>query len=251
MKIAGKLVAITGGSGGIGSLLTNHIIGEGGKLLVIDRVATATGEFLQGDLSNLEGIANVAEALADRKPDILINLAGIQYFGMFDKQPSQHVVFMHTINLIAPSLLAQAVIPAMRSRGGGQIVNIGSVFGSIPFAHFVTYSSTKAGLKALSQGLRRELAGSGITITHISPRAVKTALNDARVIKLAGLTNMKMDTPEHVAGRIMHAIETDKKDMVIGAPEAFFTRINALLPGVVDNALAKNDLIARNILIQS
>ena len=249
MKLNGKLIAITGGSGGIGGHITRLVNEAGGRAIVIDRVPPQWGEFLPGDLSNLEGISAIGRALQQRKLDVLINLAGIQYFGFFEKQPVDHIALMTALNLVAPMLLSQAVLPGMRERKSGQIVNIGSVFGSIPFAHFVTYSSTKAGLKAFSQGLRRELAGSGINVTHISPRAVKTALNDARVMQLAELTKMAMDTPESVAQRIVEAIETNAKDVVIGGLEAVLTRINALMPGVVDRAVVKNDLIAQKILI--
>ena len=248
MKLQNKTVVITGGSGGIGSHITGLVIKAGGTAVIIDRVAPAFGEFIQGDLSSLHGISAVADALRQRKPDVLINLAGIQYFGFLEKQSPEHIAMMMAINLVAPILLCQAVLPGMKKRGSGQIVNIGSVFGSIPFAHFVTYSSTKAGLKAFSQSLRRELTGSGIVVTHISPRAVKTALNDAKIMKLAEHTNMTMDAPEMVARRIVQAIEADAKDVVIGAPESVFTRINALLPSMIDKALAKNDLIAREIL---
>lgn len=248
MKVTGKLVAITGGAGGIGSHLTRRIMENGGKVLVINRTSPEKGEFLAGDLSTLEGINAVAQVLAERQPDILVNLAGIQYFGLLENQTVEHILALHTVNLIAPTLLARAVLPAMKARRHGQIVNVGSVFGSIAFAHFVTYSSAKAGLRALSQGLRRELAGSGVQVTHISPRAVKTAMNDARIMHLAQKTRMKVDDPEHVAERILRAIESDAKEVVIGGAESFFTRVNALLPGVVDGALAKNDRIARDIV---
>lgn len=248
MKVAGKLVAITGGSGGIGRLLTNEVLVAGGTPLVIGRNPPGIGHFLPGDLSTTDGIAAVADALVRHQPDILINLAGMQYFGLLEKQNAEHVSHMFTVNLIAPVLLTQAVLPAMKAHGSGQIVNIGSVFGSIPFAHFVTYSSTKGGLKAFSQALRRELAGSGITVTHVSPRAVDTPLNNARIMTLAKKTKMSVDPPELVARRIFQAIESDAKDVVIGRPESFFTHVHSLLPRVVDKALAKNDRIARDII---
>lgn len=249
MKLLGKRIAITGGSGGIGSHLVRLIVEEGGSPILVNRTKTnASGNYIEGDLSTREGIAKVAAALAAHKPDILINLAGIQYFGFFQNQSTDQVELLYHTNLIAPALLAQAVIPGMRSRGSGQIVNIGSVFGAIPFAHFVAYSSAKAGLKAFSQGLRRELTGTGITVTHISPRAVKTKLNDERILKLASRTKMVMDDPEQVARKILNAIIYEKKDVVIGSQENVFVKVNALLPGLVDKALAKNDLIAREIL---
>lgn len=250
MKLYGKTVVITGGSGGIGSEIVRRVVAEGGKPVVLDRVKNESlkAVFIAGDLSTMEGALAAGQAIAACNPDILINLAGIQYFGSFEAQSPEALARMYAINLVAPVLLAQAVLPGMRSRKSGQIVNIGSIFGSIAFAHFVTYSSAKAGLKAFSEGLRRELEGSGVGITYIAPRAVKTALNDAKVMQLSQRTKMHMDAPEKVAKRIIRSIEKDAKDVFIGFPECVFVRLNAVLPRVVDGALVKNDRIARDII---
>ena len=250
MKLEGKTIAITGGAGGIGSILCRLTAEKGATPIVIDRVPMPNPpwKMIQGDLSTLDGVAAISAQLAEIQPDILVNLAGIQHFGMLEKQAPNQIALMYQVNLVAPVLLAQAVLPAMRTRKSGQIVNIGSIFGSIPFAHFVTYSSAKAGIKAFSESLRREVADSGITVTHIAPRAVKTPLNNTKILKLAARTKMAMDAPELVAARIISAIESDAKDTYIGFPESLFVRINAMLPRVVDRALAKNDRIARDIL---
>lgn len=249
MKLKDKVIAITGGAGSIGSRVAELAGQKGATPVIIDRVpVTGPGRSIQGDLSTPEGIALIAQQLTDVQPDILVNLAGIQYFGTLEAQSPEQVALMYQINLIAPVLLTQVMLPSMKRRGSGQIVNIGSIFGSIPFAHFVIYSSAKAAIKAFSEALRREVAGSGITVTHIAPRAVKTPLNNEHVLKLAARTNMAMDDPAFVAGRIIAAIEQDAKDVYIGFPENLFVRVNALLPRVVDSALAKNDRIAREIL---
>ncbi len=242
-------IVVTGGAGGIGSLLCRSLIAEGADVTVIDRVDSLDfdARLLQDNLGNMEGITALAQKLASESVDMLINLAGIQYFGPLEQQSPEHVALTYTINLLAPVLLTQAVLPHMKKRGSGHIVNIGSTFGSIPFAHFVTYSSSKAGMGAFSQALRREVAGCGVDITHISPRAVKTKLNNEKVLTFAELTKMNMDTPEHVAGRILQAIKQKEKDVFIGFPERFFVRVNALLPRVVDNALRKNDQLAATL----
>jgi short-subunit dehydrogenase len=250
MKLKGKKIAITGGAGGIGSRLATLAADKGAEPIIIDRVAMTNSQwqFIQGDLSTLNGVSAIAQQLISAQPDILVNLAGIQHFGTLEAQMPNQIAMMYQVNLIAPVLLSQALLPIMRKRGSGQIVNIGSIFGSIPFAHFIAYSSAKAGIKAFSEALRREVADSGITITHIAPRAVKTPLNNANILKLAARTKMAMDEPELVATRMIDAIEQNKKDVYIGFSESLFVRVNALLPRVVDGALAKNDRIAREIL---
>jgi len=251
MQLKGKNIVITGGSGGIGSLLAKEFSALGASIIVMDRVAPAgSGAFIEGDLSTLEGIQAVAEKLKATKVDVLINLAGVQYFGMADAQSPQNTALTYMVNLLAPVMLTQAVLPAMKERGFGHIVNIGSIFGSINFAHFASYSSSKAGLKGFSEALRREVTKDNIHVTYIAPRAVKTPLNSGKVMELAQLTKMKMDEPSVVVEQIVKAVINEKKDVYIGSPEKYFVRLNALLPRLVDGALKKNDLIARKLLEQ-
>jgi short-subunit dehydrogenase len=237
-----KTILLTGGSGGLGSLISELLMAEHARVVVLDRAppATASG-FLQHDISTAEGIEAAAAAIAVRDWDIVINLAGIQHFGPFERQTPEHLLASYMVNLIAPVRLTQAVLPRMKARESGQIVNIGSIFGSINFANFVTYSSAKAGLRGFSQALRRELSGSGLDVTYVAPRAVKTALNTPAVMTFAKLTQMNMDPPEAIALRIVAAIREHKKDVYFGFPESLFVRINAIFPRLVDGVLAAND----------
>ncbi len=241
-QLDGQTIAVTGAAGGIGSLLCERLAQRGAHVIGIDRLPSpdANSEII-ADISSFEGIGELGARLDDIAPDMLVNLAGIQYFGPLQDQSPQNLWAGYVINLIAPAMLSRAVLPGMRARRYGRIVNIGSVFGSIPFAHFVSYSSAKAGLKGLSQALRRELAGSGVEVTHIAPRAVRTPLNSERVMALAEITKMHLDAPADVAYRIALAIEKGERDVVIGFPESVFVRLNALMPTMIDKALAAND----------
>lgn len=253
MQLNGKHVAITGGAGGIGSQLCAALAKEGAHVTVIDRVEALNFEadYIRGDLGSLEGLTVVAEQLRQRPVDVLINLAGIQYFGEVEQQGQTNTALTYMVNLLAPVLLTQAVLPHMKARREGHIVNIGSIFGSISFAHFATYSSSKAGLRGFSEALRREVKAYGVHVTYIAPRAVRTPLNSGKVMELAQRTKMQMDPPELVVARIMQAVLGKAKDVYLGFPESLFVRVNALFPRLVDGALAKNDAIARDILTQS
>jgi len=249
MRLKGKHVVITGGAGGLGSRISALMQKKGAQLTIVDRAKELPfdANLVTGDLSTQEGIAAIGEQLAALEPDILVNLAGIQYFGPLEKQSADSIQLTYMINLVAPVMLSQAVLPAMRKRGKGQIVNIGSIFGSINFAHFATYSSAKAGLKGFSEAIRRELQSTGVGVTYIAPRAVKTPLNNNTVMRFAELTRMAMDDPDYVANRIVRSIIAGKKDVYIGFPESFFVRLNAVLPRLVDGSLVANDKIARNL----
>lgn len=231
---------MTGGAGGIGSLAAQELRSAGAEVVIVDRASPADekSHFLKGDLSTLDGIAVVAEALKRLNPDILINLAGAQYFGPFEAQRADHTLMTYTVNLVAPAILSQTVLPLMKQRGEGQIVNIGSILGSINYPYFTTYSSAKAGLRGLSEALRREVSGTGISITYVAPRAVKTGMNTPEVLRFAEITKMNLDDPKTAARRIVAAIRSRKKEVFIGFSERFFVSVNALLPRFVDVALS-------------
>jgi short-subunit dehydrogenase len=237
-----KNVVLSGAAGGIGSLVARQLRARGARVIGVDLASCPDcDESLRGDLSSPVGMKELAQGLATRRVDVLINLAGIQYFGPFEQQSPESIALGYNVNLAAPTMLACAVVPQMKSRNTGQIINIGSVFGAIPFAHFVTYSAAKAGLRALSEGLRRELSGSGVRVTHVAPRAVKTRFNSDRVLQFARLVNMTMDAPELVAARIAATVGAPVDNVVIGFPESLFVRINALAPSLVDRVLRAND----------
>lgn len=251
MSFDGKRILVTGGSGGLGKLICARLLAQGARLVVMDRVAAGPDiETLCHDLSTSDGLEQAAAEVGRRDWDILVNLAGIQHFGPLEKQSPAHLVASYMVNLVGPVRLTQAVLPAMKARGSGQIVNVGSIFGSINFAHFVTYSSAKAGLRGFSQALRRELSGTGVEVSYIAPRAVRTPLNTPQVMEFARLTHMNMDEPERIAERIVRAIGSRRRDTYFGFPEALFVRLNAIFPGLVDAALAANDRKAAQLFVR-
>ena len=177
--------------------------------------------------------------------DMLINAAGINPFGVFAKQDPGLIQRTIEINTLAPMLLARAVLPSMLEQNSGQIVNIGSTFGSIGFAWFSAYSASKYALRGFSQALRRELADSGVSVTYIAPRAVKTAINSQEVYEMAEAVKMNMDEPDAVAKQIVKSIRKGEKERHLGFPESLFVRINAILPGLVDRAVRQQNRKAK------
>jgi short-subunit dehydrogenase len=249
MPLKQKRVILTGGSGGIGQLVAAEFLREGADLAVMSRSngGATRARHLKADLSTLEGIAAACLIVSREEPEILVNLAGVQYFGPIEKQSLSDMSESYMINLIAPVALCKAVLPGMRHRNFGQLVNVGSVFGSLAFAHFAAYSSAKAGLRAFSEALRRELVDANVSVTHIAPRAVRTGLITPQLQKYAEITGMHIDDPSTVSAKIIAAVKQRRKDVCIGFPECLYARLNALLPRVVDAALARNDRRAKRL----
>ncbi|MFB0875054.1 MULTISPECIES: SDR family NAD(P)-dependent oxidoreductase [unclassified Sphingobium] len=238
-RLDGKRIAVTGAAGGLGIPLTLLLRERGAHVLGIDRVCCAgCDESIVTDLSEDAALASLAGRLGSDTPDILVNLAGVMRFGLHEDQPSDALALCYRVNLYVPAVLAQAVAAPMRARGHGQIVNIGSVLGAIPYPWFAAYSSSKAGLAALSQSLRRELAGSGVAVTHVSPRAAKTPLNNSQVNRFLDIANMKADEPEKVAARIVEAIAQRRETVTIGRMERLYAMINAIAPRLIDAGIA-------------
>ena len=253
-----KRVILTGAAGGIGTHLARLLSAEGARLCLTDineEALQTVRQQLTGDAVHVV-TANITEAEGRQKIvdemlqafggiDVLINAAGINPFGVFAQQDPGLIQKTLEINCLGPVLLARAVLPSMLEQDNGQIVNIGSTFGSIGFAWFSAYSASKYGLRGFSQALRRELAETGVRVTYIAPRAVKTAINSPAVYAMAKAVKMNMDEPGAVAEQILKSIRKGEKESHLGFPESFFVRINAILPGLVDRALRKQNREAR------
>jgi short-subunit dehydrogenase len=243
MPLCKRKIVLTGSSGGIGHRVGALLLDSGASLATISRsgIGSAGGRHFTADLSSQAGLKSAVAFVEAEQPDVLVNLAGVQYFGPVEQQSSFDVEAAFAVNLIAPVLLSRAVLPAMKRKRRGQIVNIGSILGSIGLAYFATYSSSKAGLRLFSEALRRELAGTGIVITYIAPRAARTGLITRKVMQYADLTRMAIDEPDDVARRIVDAVERGSKEVYFGGAERFFVRLNGAMPRLVDFFLASND----------
>lgn len=260
MNLKGCRVLLTGAAGGIGSAIAQQLAEKGARLALLDRSATKGSrqrDALSAQYPGLEvhtvavdlldgPACRQAIAEADRTLggiDMLINCAGLMSFRPFAEEDPEVLERIVQLNLVAPMRLIREVLPRMIERGSGRVVNVGSTFGSIGFAWFAAYSASKFGLRGLSESLRRELEGSGVGVTYVAPRAVKTPLNTDAVYRMAQATKMNMDEPAWVARKTVEAIEKDAKDVYLGFPEKFFARLNSFLPRLVDGGLRKQNAV--------
>jgi len=261
MQLSGKHIVLTGAAGGMGRLLAQALAEKGAaKVALIDANEDALNDVAQSlpdayvaitaDLSSVQGCSTAIDACKEAlgHVDVLINLAGLNSFASFAEESPEYIELMMRVNVLAPMQLTRALLPDLLQQDAAQIVNVGSVFGSIGFAWFSTYSASKFALRGFSEALRRELADTAVGVTYIAPRAVKTPMNNDAVMKMGEATGMNMDEPDAVVAKIVQAIEADKKDCYLGFPESLFVRINAILPRLVDMALAGQNKIAKTFL---
>lgn len=248
MQLNQARIALTGATGGLGEALAGQLAAAGAALLLHGRdsarlaaltlPAGAEIKRLPADLTTAEGVARLAEAARDFRANVLINNAGVGGFGLFDGQAWPEVERILATNLQAPVHLTHALLPWLKEQPAAAIVNIGSAFGSIPFAGFAAYSAAKAGLRALSTALRRELADSPVKVIHIAPRAIDTPLNSPAVNALNLELGNACDHPERVAAQVVAALRKGTAERHIGFPEQLFAWLNGAARPLVDRGLA-------------
>lgn len=103
-------------------------------------------------------------------------------------------------------------------------------------------------MRGFSESVRRELAGTDIKVVYIAPRATRTPMNRDAVYEMAKETGMNMDSPDKIADEIISAISSGKANYYIGYSEKLFARIKAILPGVFDKLLNRQNLLAQKYI---
>lgn len=141
--------------------------------------------------------ASVETAVAAIGPvDVLINNAGLGYGGPVESFTSDQVTAQLDVNVVGPVRLARAVLPAMRERGDGLIIQLSSIAGRGAFPGFGVYHASKWGLEGLSEALRDELAPLGIDVVLVEPGPFATTFFDNLV---AGSDTSRAEAYPHVA----------------------------------------------------
>lgn len=254
MDISGKNVVLTGASGGIGRAIAGGLSKAGARLILVGRDEARLAALLEelgggdhvaiaADISSEDGRRRIfaeCQSRSERGISLLINNAGIDGFGLFENQAPQAIRTLIDVNLVSPILLSLELLPLLQCQEESRIINIGSTFGSIGYPGFSTYCASKFGLRGFTEALRRELADSGTSVVYIAPRATRTNLNSAAVVAMNEALGTSMDDPSLVAKKVLQvACGRRNSAKYIGWPEKLFIRINALLPGIVDNSLRK------------
>jgi meso-butanediol dehydrogenase/(S,S)-butanediol dehydrogenase/diacetyl reductase len=188
VELTGKVAVVTGGGRGIGRGIVDRFLQEGARVAVVQRNgadAALLGHpdvvVLQEDLSDTSVCASVAQQTARHFGgiDILVNNAGCMAEVGVDDVTEGEWDRMVALNLRAPLFLTQAVLPRMRARGGGSIINIGSIEGLGSNPQHTLYSATKAGLHGMTRALAVDLGPDGIRCNTIAPGWIGTDLSEA------------------------------------------------------------------------
>jgi meso-butanediol dehydrogenase/(S,S)-butanediol dehydrogenase/diacetyl reductase len=153
-KLAGKVAVVTGGGCGIGAGITRRFLEEGAAVAIVQRhpppedIISEKTVYIESDLSLSDAIAKAIDMTVARFGglDILVNNAGIMFEKTVEEMSEQDWDRMMAINLKDPFLLTRKAMPVLRERGGGSIINIGSIEGLASNPGHPAYSASKAGI---------------------------------------------------------------------------------------------------------
>lgn len=176
-----KVVLITGASAGIGKATALQLLAEGYTVYGAARRAERLQELapkglipLKMDITKSEDIEQAVQTIQDQHGgvDILINNAGFGLYGAVEDTPIDKARYQFEVNLFGLARLTQLVLPYMRSKKSGTIINISSMGGKIYFPLGAWYHATKHALEGWSDSLRLELAPFGINVVIVEPGAI-------------------------------------------------------------------------------
>lgn len=262
-SLRGRVVLITGGSRGLGLLLAREFGREGCRVAICAR----DPEELDGARLDLEGrgvevlatpcdvsrreeverwVAEVERAFGG--VDVLVNNAGIIQVGPFDATTLEDFEQAMAVNFWGAVHATLAALPRMRAREDGRIVNITSIGGKVAVPHLLPYDCAKFALVGFSEGLRAELAGSGIRVTTIVPGLMRTGSPSNALFKgqqekeftwfsLGDATPLTAMDAERAARRIVLATRRGEAEVTLTWQAKAIRLVHDLFPGATADAL--------------
>ncbi len=246
MNWSNKVVLITGASEGIGASCARLLRERGAKLSL---TALPNGAFIDseeanqivtaGDLTSAATRASIVERTLRHfgRIDVLINNAGVGQYGYPSEVDTEISKKMFDVNVFSALALTQLVLPDMKKRGSGSIVNIGSVGGKVGLPWAVMYCATKWAMHCLSDSLRRELRGTGVHVMKVCPGIVDTKFRD-HVLAGKAPTNVenirRVVSPDQVAAGLIRGVEGNKQTVFVPKIGLLFTSADFFAPKVMD-----------------
>ncbi|WP_018478572.1 SDR family NAD(P)-dependent oxidoreductase [Pontibacter roseus] len=259
-----KVVLITGGARGLGLVMARQLAKEGARLVLCSR------DEIQLEDAHMELAGNGADVMVwpcdvtqqaqvremiDRVQgsfgniDVLINNAGIITAGPVEEMVEKDFEEAMQVHFWGPLYTTLAVLPSMKARGGGRILNIASIGGKLGVPHLVAYSASKFALVGLSEGLRAELKQHNIIVTCASPGLMQTGSprnanvkgqheEEYTLFKILDSNPMTSITAEESAKQILDACRHGDAEVVTSIPAKIGAFIHGLSPETTTNFFA-------------
>jgi short-subunit dehydrogenase len=236
-----KIAIVTGASSGIGAATAHELAQRGATVALaarrIDELEAQTRTIRRAGGEAVAIPTDIADptqvgSLVDRvhatfgRVDVLVNNAGALWTRSLASSSADEVIGLLEVNLLGAMLLSRAVLPGMLERRHGAIVSVGSLSGRVAMEPL--YSATKYGLRGFSLALRRQLVGSGVSVSLVSPGKIDTAMTR----RMGG----RMPKPDMVAVTIADLVTQPRREVVIPRRHYAIAWLEELLPGMADVA---------------
>lgn len=261
MKLAGKLVVVTGAGAGIGRELVLQLLQRGALAAAVDRSAPALQEtaalisaadksrFNTFELDITDRPAVLAfpaavEAKFGKPADGLINNAGIiQPFVKIADLDLEAADKVMDVNFYGTLYMVKAFLPGLLKRPSAHIANISSMGGFLPVPGQTIYGASKAAVKLLTEGLHSELEGTNCKVTIVFPGAIGTNIAANSGVKLEGIdpssAKHKTLSPKDAAKQILDGMESDAFRVLVGSDASFLDKFYRLSPQRAAGFIAK------------
>jgi len=259
LNLAGKSVVIVGGSRGLGLQIAREAAHRGARVGLCARQAdeldVARGELGAGGAVAVTAVCDVNDdgsvmTAFERMTaelgaiDVLVNAAGIIGVGPIDALSFADFRAAMETNFFGALRATYAVLPAMRERRAGRIVNITSIGGAIPVPHLLPYCASKFAFLGFSDGLRAELARDGVAVITVIPGLMRTGSpphatfigqseKEYTLFSLADATPLTSVSVDHAARVILDGVEKGSARVVISWQARLALRLQALAPSLV------------------
>jgi len=187
-KLAGKVAIVTGAASGIGEAIAKLYLEEGASCVVADLPGTNLMEVFGGvaaarcvalDTTDDDAPARLVGAAVEafRGLDILVNNAGIVVAGQFEDLTDEQFDRIMAVNVRSYFRIARAAVPELRKRGGGRIINLGSIMSEMAGPSLSIYGTSKHAVAGLSKGMAVDLGKYGITVNYLQPGSIWTGMS--------------------------------------------------------------------------
>ena len=259
-----KTVLITGGSRGLGLVMAREFAREGARLVLCARdeeeLQQAQSDIknrgadvmaVPCDITDKQSVDDMVAAVNSRfgGVDVLVNNAGVIQVGPIEVMTIEDFDIAMKAHFWGPLYTTMAVLPSMRQKKSGRIVNISSIGGKVSVPHLVPYSASKFALVGLSKGLRAELMKDGIKVTTVCPGLMRTGSPRNADFKgqhqleyawfsISDALPLLTVSAENAARQVVQACKRGQSELVISVPAKIAVKFDELFPELSSQMLA-------------
>lgn len=247
-----KLALVTGAASGIGRAIALELASAGTRLLLVDidgpgLAQTAAQAIDRGtaaqwhvaDLSDPAEVHRVARLAmqADGGLDLLVNNAGVAYYGPTHDMVEAQWQRLLAVNLLAPLQLTRELLPHLLGRPESHVLNVCSIASLVGVSRLAAYNATKFALVGFSESLRSEYSGHQLGVTALCPGLVRTQIFEQAMTppnrRAPRFPKWITSSPERVARRAVRAIRRNQGTVVVGAPARLIALVKRLAPNLL------------------